>query len=320
MIPSAETFDGTFPFKPHFTVAAGFRMHYVDEGAGPPIVCLHGQPTWGYLYRKFIPPLAAEHRVIVPDHMGFGKSETPADKEYTLRTHVANLAALLDELDLHEITFVAQDWGGPIAGAYTVRHPERVRRLCLMNTILGYSAAVSDAPRPAASKPPELAGSPWFRWVKKSLDDGTYMSTMNDLGRHIGDLMGRLGLRNDEAKTETWLRAYAAHFQTPSDCKGAVEFPLDVALNRIAPFVREGFPGVHELRRKPAMLAEGMSDQAIPPALAIADFKALFPTGPIVPLEGVNHFCQEDAPETLIALIRLFMQMTQEAPRDRESD
>src|SRR5579863_6657288 len=174
MIPQSETFDGTFPFKPHFSTARGFRMHYVDEGTGPPIVCLHGQPTWGYLYRKFIPPLSQQFRVIVPDHMGFGKSETPQDKEYTLRTHVENLAALIDELGLNEITFVVQDWGGPIAGAFTLRKPERVRQLCLMNTILGYSAAVTDAPRGAAGKPPELTGSRWFRWVKKSLDDGSY--------------------------------------------------------------------------------------------------------------------------------------------------
>ena len=108
MIPAEETFDGTFPFESHFTEAPGFRMHYVDEGEGEPLVLLHGEPTWGYLYRNFIPPLAESHRVIVPDHMGFGKSETPQDREYTLKTHVENLTALIDELDLHEITFVCR--------------------------------------------------------------------------------------------------------------------------------------------------------------------------------------------------------------------
>ena len=83
MIPADANFDGTFPFAPHFSDAPGFRMHYVDEGAGEPVVLLHGEPTWGYLYRNFIPPLAESNRVIVPDHMGFGKSETPQDREYT---------------------------------------------------------------------------------------------------------------------------------------------------------------------------------------------------------------------------------------------
>ena len=67
MIPADETFDGTFPFEPHFTDAPGFRMHYVDEGEGEPIVMLHGEPTWGYLYRNFIPELSKTHRVIVPE-------------------------------------------------------------------------------------------------------------------------------------------------------------------------------------------------------------------------------------------------------------
>src|SRR5947207_11112462 len=122
MIPASESFDGTFPFAAHYTTAPGFRMHYVDEGAGPVIICLHGQPTWGYLYRKFIPPLSKDYRVIVPDHMGFGKSETPPDLDYTLKTHVENLAALVTGLDLRDMTIVAQDWGGPIAGAFTLRH------------------------------------------------------------------------------------------------------------------------------------------------------------------------------------------------------
>jgi cis-3-alkyl-4-acyloxetan-2-one decarboxylase len=310
MIPAHETFDGTFPFKPHFSNAPGFRMHYVDEGAGAPLVCLHGEPTWSYLYRKFIPPLSKDFRVIAPDHMGLGKSETPPDREYTLRTHVENLAALVAELDLRDITFVLQDWGGPIGAAYTLRHSERVRRLILMNTILGYSAAVTHLPRDAAHKPPRLTSSNWFRWVKQSVDDGTFHDRMSQLGSHIGELMGRLGMRNADAKAETWRRAYAAHFQTPADCKGAIDFPLDIIYDRMVPYVREGFPMVPALRGKPAMLAEGMSDQAIPPELAIADFKALFPKGPVVRLNGVGHFCQEDAPEALVALIQLFIQMT----------
>ena len=77
MIPADETFDGTWPYPPHFCDAAGFRMHYVDEGAGEPIICLHGEPTWGYLYRHFIPRLRETHRVVVPDQIGFCKSSKP---------------------------------------------------------------------------------------------------------------------------------------------------------------------------------------------------------------------------------------------------
>ena len=303
MIPADETFDGTFPFQPRFSVTPGFRMHYVDEGAGEPIICLHGEPTWGYIYRKFIPALAESWRIVVPDHMGFGKSETPQDRAYTLETHVDNLAALVEELDLEGITLVGQDWGGPILAAYTVRHPERVKRVCLLNSLCGYGGMV--APRDGP-KPPKLHESDWFRWVTSAERDGTYYETMRNLGDHVGDLMGRLGRASGLGETE--LRAYAAPFGNPDECKGAVEFPLDVALNRIGGYVKAGASGVPALRSKPAMLAEGMRDRAIPPALAIADFRALFPNGPVVKLREAGHFCQEDAAPEIVALLELFMQ------------
>src|SRR6201985_3530832 len=104
MIKADETFGGTWPFAPRFFEGNGFPMHYVDEGQGDPIVCLHGDPTWGYLYRRLIPPLAQSHRVVVPDHMGFGKSGTARDRDYTAKTHVENLAGLIDALDLENIT------------------------------------------------------------------------------------------------------------------------------------------------------------------------------------------------------------------------
>ena len=106
VIPSNETFDGTWPFVPHFTRASGFEQHYVDEGprGAETILCLHGEPTWGYLYRKMIAPLSETFRVVVPDHMGFGKSETPQDRVYTLQSHVENLERFVEALDLRDIT------------------------------------------------------------------------------------------------------------------------------------------------------------------------------------------------------------------------
>ena len=90
-------------------------MHYIDEGAGDPVVLLHGNPTWGFLYRDFVAPLtAAGHRVIIPDMIGFGLSEKPSQEHaHSLDGHIANLTALLRQLDLHRITLVCHDWGGP---------------------------------------------------------------------------------------------------------------------------------------------------------------------------------------------------------------
>ena len=128
MIDENETFNGTWPYKANFTSVAGFKQHYVDEGVpnGEVLICLHGEPTWGYLYRDLIPGLAKYYRVIVLDHMGFGKSETPKSRTYTLESHVENLSLFIDDLELKKVTFIGQDWGGPIAGAYALNYPEKV--------------------------------------------------------------------------------------------------------------------------------------------------------------------------------------------------
>lgn len=298
MIPADETFDGTFPFAPHFSEAAGFKMHYVDEGEGDVIICLHGEPTWSYLYRNFIPRLAETHRVIVPDHMGFGKSETPPDREYSLKSHVENLAALIDDLGLNDITFVCQDWGGPITGAYTVRHADRVKRLCLMNTLLGYGGGG------------DIGESPWFQWIAKGLEDGSYYEVLGNLGSTILSVMKIIGFENSAAVDATWIRAYSAPFETKDECKAAIEFPLEVALGRAMPYIAEGFPGVEALKTKPAMLVEGLCDRAIPPQAALTDFQTLFPDAPVVTLDYASHFIQEDAADVCVPLIQQFIQMT----------
>jgi cis-3-alkyl-4-acyloxetan-2-one decarboxylase len=300
MVPADETFEGTFPFAPHFSEAAGFRMHYVDEGAGEVVVCLHGEPTWSYLYRRMIPGLAAKYRVVVPDHMGFGKSETPQDRTYTLQTHVENLAALLDDLALQGVTFVAQDWGGPIAAAYTVRHPERVKRLFFANTLAGYGRVGHDVP--------ETTSSRWFQWIADGMETGRTHEVLRNLGSTVLSVMQLIGFTNTAGVDDTWVRAYSAPFPDASSSVGALEFPLDVHTGRIAPYVLDGLTGLQALQAKPAMLAEGLEDHAIPPARAIADFRALWPAGPVVELPGVGHFCQEDAPATLVALIDAFVQ------------
>jgi cis-3-alkyl-4-acyloxetan-2-one decarboxylase len=302
MIPEAETFDGTWPFAPHFSDAAGFRQHYVDEGSGRPVLLLHGQPTWGYIYRRFIPPLAATHRVVVPDHMGFGKSETPVDREYTLRSHVGNLTALIEALDLRDITLVMQDWGGPIGTGYAVRHPERIHSLVFMNTVQGYGAT-------GRRDLPNLVDSPWFRWILEGLPTGRTEAVLSQLGSTILSVMQIVGLERLDRVDPTFVRAYAAPFPTPADCKGAIEFPLDAALGRIRDFVREGAGGVAAIREKPALLIEGMLDRAIPAELALADFAGLWPKAPVVRVPGAGHYIQEDAPEVVVPVLQTFLGM-----------
>src|SRR6201996_1426668 len=135
MIHSETTFGATFPFAPHFTPAPGFPMHYVDEGprGGEVVLCLHGEPTWGYLFRHLIAALRATHRVVVPDHMGFGKSATPPDRTYWLQDHIDNLERFVLALDLTNITLVMHDFGGPVGMGLAARHPDRIRRIISTN-------------------------------------------------------------------------------------------------------------------------------------------------------------------------------------------
>lgn len=303
MISSSETFNGTWPFEPRFSNAAGFQQHYVDEGEGEIIICLHGEPTWGYLYRNMIEPLAKNYRVIVPDHMGFGKSETPEDREYTLKSHTENLSSLIDDLDLNAVTLVMQDWGGPIGTAYTVRNPEKVSRLVYMNTIAGYGKVPEGVTR--------IRDSEWFTWIGEGLENGRTEAVLRNAGSTVLSIMKRLGFSNSNVINDSWINAYSAPFPDYQSSIGAYEFPIDAYLGRINEYVLEGIDGLKDLTSKPAILIEGLEDKAIPPEFAIADFKSLWPSSPIIELSGVGHFCQEDAPEILVSSIQQFMQTKQ---------
>ena len=300
MINSTETFKGTWPFAPHFYNGNGFAQHFIDEGPGnaEPIIFLHGEPTWGYIYRKFIPQLSEKYRVIVPDMMGFGKSETPQDKEYTLKTHVENLSGLIEHLNLNNITFVGQDWGGPITGAYSIRNLERVKGFVLINTLFGYSRE---------ERPKEL--TPWFKWIKKHYEAHTLDGILGELGSTLLSVMKIPNFTNNNIIDDNWIEAYSSQFPDRASCVGAINFPLDALLNRIIPFIVEGFKegNLKDLCSKPAILAYGMQDKAIEPDYAIRDFKALFPNSIVTKIPNAGHYSQEDEPQLLIDLIKKFM-------------
>ena len=300
MIKASETFEGTWPFLPNFFDGNGFQMHYVDLGPrqANPIILLHGEPTWGYLYRKFIPELSKSYRVVVPDMMGFGKSETPQDKEYTLKTHVENLSRLIDNLKLTNITFVGQDWGGPITAAYSIRNLNKVKSFVLINTLFGYSKE---------ERPKNL--SPWFEWINKHYQDKTLDGILGELGSTLLSVMKIPNFTNNNIINDTWIKAYSSQFPDRASCKGAINFPLDALLNRIVPYILEGIKqgDLKSLCSKPAVLAYGMKDKAIEPDYAIRDFKALFPGSKVVEMPNAGHYSQEDEPELLINLIKEFM-------------
>jgi haloalkane dehalogenase len=128
--------EAAYPFEPRFVETPHGRMHYAEQGRGAPILCLHGNPTWSFLYRDFLRGLSDRNRVVAPDLIGFGLSEKPSDPgAYSIEAHIEDVSTLVETLDLRDLTLVMQDWGGPIGLGVALRHPERIRALVVMNTI-----------------------------------------------------------------------------------------------------------------------------------------------------------------------------------------
>ena len=139
------SFKSLYPFEPNFIEQEGGHfMHYVDEGPreAEPVLCLHGNPTWSFYFRGLIQGLSSHYRVIAPDHMGCGISDTPKNYAYTLEQHSLNVERLVLELDLKNITLVLHDWGGAIGMGFARRHPERIARIVVMNTAAFCSTSI----------------------------------------------------------------------------------------------------------------------------------------------------------------------------------
>jgi haloalkane dehalogenase len=273
-----------YDFAPHWHDAEGLRMHYVDEGAGEPVVCFHGEPTWAYLYRKMLPPLvSAGMRVICPDYAGFGRSDKPTDRRwYSYDRHVEYSAGLLAALDLSDATVIVQDWGGPIGLRWAVEHAERVARLVVLNTGL-FTGRVSKgfmAWRDFAERNPDLP-------VGFVLQGATASELPDDV-----------------------VAAYEAPFPTPESKAGAAQFPLLVPTADDQPGAAEMRAVADELSRwdKPALVAFSDEDPVFPYPRAGERFTTLIPTAAEqVRIEGAAHFLQEDRGERIAELVAQFV-------------
>ena len=266
-------------------VLDGLRMHYVDEGEGPCVLLLHGEPTSSYLWRNVIPPLVAHgYRAVAPDLIGFGRSDKPTDVGwYSYDRHVASVAELVEQLGLRGLTLVVHDWGGPIGLRFAVEHEELVDRLVILDTGIG------------GGRPPSET---WLRFREVVRSAGAEI----DPARLVESGTAR-GLADDVRA------AYAAPFPTPESKAGMLAFPELVPAEEDHPNT-EPMNRVRDALRawtKPTLVAWGAEDRALPPALARA-FAELIPgaRGPIV-LDGAGHFLQEDAPNELASAILDFL-------------
>ncbi len=288
-----ETFDGTFPFAPHYHTTNGFQMHYVDEGNGEPIVMLHGDPSWSYLYRNFIPALSQHHRCIVPDHMGMGKSDVPQEPyPYRLEHHIANLENLLLYLDLPNITLVLHDWGGPVGFGFATRHSESIKRLVLMNTW-------AFAPWPGGPFPRLLEMIRSARGEKFVLEKNGYLEpALLGTTFHIENL------------TQLVMDAYRAPFPTPESRLAMLCWSRDIPVSETDPSYAEMKRIERNLPRFaniPILLLWGMKDSVLAePVLRM--WQGIYPNAITHEIEDASHFLQEDAPEQMVKWIKEFLE------------
>ena len=306
-----------FPFEPHYLEVASprggnLRVHYVDEGPRdrPPVLLLHGLPTWSYLYRKIIPVLAnAGFRVVAPDLVGFGRSDKPSERtDYTLAGHIGWLGDVVAQLALSDVTLFCHDWGGPVGLGVLASEPERFARVLACNTILhtgeaelagrlgeGYSAHLINDNEVAM-------GVRLLQWLAGSQRIPDFAPSVG-LERMCDELSGQKGV----------LAAYDAPFPDESYKAGVRQFPL---LNPFSPNDRNRRINLQTwdvLRSfdRPLLTAYSDSDPSTGGWDGIFQERVPGAAGqPHVTFEGAGHFVQEERPEELSRLTLDFIRRT----------
>jgi haloalkane dehalogenase len=288
-----EAFAGLadYPFAANFAMVGSgadpvLRLHYVDEGPrdAAPVLLLHGEPTWSYLYRHFIPPLTAYgHRVLAPDLIGFGKSDKPVNREaYSYERHVAWLCDWLEQLDLRDITLFCQDWGGLIGLRLVAAFPDRFARLVIANTGMPTGTGMSDG---------------FQQWLTISQTIPNFPAGM----------IVNMGTTRELSPAE--IAAYDAPFPDESFKEGARQFPTLVPVTPEHGSVAENIAAwrVLEAFEKPVLTCFSDNDPVTKGGEAAILARIPGAKGqPHIIVPG-GHFLQEDAPEQLVALINDFI-------------
>ncbi|MBL4587603.1 MAG: alpha/beta fold hydrolase [Flavobacteriales bacterium] len=275
-----------FPYTPNYMEINGGRLHYVDEGKGEIILCLHGEPTWSYLYRKMIAPLKHDYRVIAPDFFGFGRSDKfTRIKDYSFYMHYRTLIKFIEKLELKDITLVVQDWGGLIGLSVLGKHPELFKRVVIMNT----SLPIGNRPMPFTFKLWQLFARYWPSLpISKIIKWGTYRNP-----KHLA------------------LSGYEAPFHDNQSKAGARAWPMLIPTHPKAEGVRQIKRAREVLSKwdKPAFVLWSDSD----PIMKGADrwFRENIPTAnnePEIIIEHAGHFLQEDKGKLIAEHIHDFIQ------------
>jgi haloalkane dehalogenase len=283
-----------YPFESHEMLVDGHRYHYLDEGQGPVLLLVHGNPTWSFYWRRMVIALRGKYRLIVPDHIGCGLSEKPAAGQYEFRLarRIEDLGQLVGRLGLEAVTLVAHDWGGAIGLGAALAQPERFARFVLLNTAAFRSRRC-----------------PWrIRACRVPL--------LGRLGVQGLNLFARAALRMAVCRHERITPAVRAGLLAPYDCwqhrLAIQQFVLDIPLRASHPSyatLARIESGLARFRALPVCLIWGMRDWCFTPDF-LARFLEFFPEAEVHRLAGAGHYVLEDAPEEVIPRVEQFLGRT----------
>jgi haloalkane dehalogenase len=281
-----------YPFAHRFASLRDGRLHYVDEGAGDPVLFSHGTPTWSFEYRHVIRAVAGHGRCIAPDHLGFGLSDRPAGASYTPAAHAARLREFVDAMGLHRFALVAHDYGGPIALPLALEG--RVTRLILMNTWMW----PFDDDRTMARRARMVSG-PLGRWLYRRANASLRLIMPSAYG-------------NRRLLTKRIHRHYLRPFANPDD-RVLVLWPLARALLGASAFYADLHARANRLREIPTLILWGMKDSAFQPHLLVR-WRKLLPAARVVELAEAGHWPHEEAPSEVAEAIAEFLAAPESTP------
>jgi cis-3-alkyl-4-acyloxetan-2-one decarboxylase len=283
-----------YPFNSHFLDLAGIRMHYLDEGGGEPVVMLHGNPTWSFYYRNLVLALRDSHRCIVPDHIGCGLSGKPDDAkyEYSLRRRAEDVEALLDRLAIkQDINLIVHDWGGMIGMVYATRHPERIKRLVILNTA-GFRL-------PPTKKLPR---SLW--WCRNTPLGPLLVRGLNAFARGAARYCVTRRPMSEEVRA-----GYLVPYDSWRNRVAVLRFVQDIPLrpgDRGYDLVTEVESNLHRLKDTPMLICWGDKDFVFDEHFLV-EWTRRFPNAEVHRFADAGHYVLEDAGGEIAALVRQFL-------------
>jgi len=280
-----------YPFESRYLDLAGHRLHYLDEGRGEPLLMLHGNPTWSFYYRNLVKAFRDRYRCIVPDHMGCGLSDKPEHYPYTLRRRVADLESLLDHLQVGDnLTLVVHDWGGMIGLTYAHLHPEKIKRLVILNT--------------GAFHLPTSKGFPWSLWACR-----TFLGPLLVRGFNAFCLAALHWCATRRPLSPEVQDGYLLPYGAWEDRVAVLRFVQDIPLRKGDPgydLVSQVEAGIERFRDLPAVICWGDRDFVFDRHF-LDIWKQKLPEATVHQWADSGHYILEDRGEEIIGIVDQFL-------------